>query len=95
MTESEKSGGRLPVSQIVQQAASELAMLLDREAQSVSSVRRTDDGWTAQVEVLELERVPPTTSVMATYRVDLDHQGLLLEYEMVRRYSRGEVERRR
>ncbi|MEU6228889.1 gas vesicle protein [Streptomyces sp. NPDC047042] len=74
-------------------AAGQLAQLLGRSPDSVSSLKPTDDGWEAQVEVVELERVPDTTSVMASYRVALDAQGRLVSYERTRRYSRGMIDR--
>lgn len=75
-------------------AAGQLEELLGRTPDAVSAVHRTDDGWQADVEVLELERVPETTSVMASYRVTLDEDGELQGYEQVRRYSRGQIDRR-
>jgi hypothetical protein len=44
--------------------------------------------------VVELVRVPDTTSVMASYRVTLGEEGQLIEYEQTRRYSRGQTDRR-
>jgi hypothetical protein len=44
------------------------------------------------VDVVELERVPSTTSVMATYRVDIDASGDLTGYERLRRFTRGSVD---
>jgi hypothetical protein len=55
-------------------------------------VRREKDGWSVLVDVVELERVPTTTSVMATYRVDVDTAGDLCGYERLRRFSRGSVD---
>ena len=43
--------------------------------------------------MVEIERIPDTSSVMASYRVSLDSQGQLLEYERIRRYARGQVDR--
>ena len=40
----------------------------------------------------ELERVPNTTDVMATYVVQLDDGGGLLGYKRTRRYQRGQAE---
>ncbi|MFE5520930.1 gas vesicle protein [Streptomyces virginiae] len=74
-------------------AAEQLAELLGRMPDSVSSLKPTDDGWVAQVEVVELERIPDTTSVMASYRVALDEEGELISYERTRRYSRGMIDR--
>jgi hypothetical protein len=44
------------------------------------------------VDVVELERIPSTTSVMATYRVDVDGGGALTGYERLRRFTRGSVD---
>ncbi|MEU1127121.1 gas vesicle protein [Streptomyces sp. NPDC005899] len=74
-------------------ATGQLAELLQCEPASVSSMKATEDGWTADVEVVEIEKIPDTTSVMATYRVTLDGQGQLMGYERTRRYSRGQVDR--
>jgi len=74
-------------------AAEQLAQLLGRQPESVSALKPTEEGWQADVEVLELERIPDTTSVLASYRVTLDGQGELLAYERVRRYSRGQIDR--
>ncbi len=74
-------------------AAQQLAELLGRLPESVSSLKPTEDGWEAQVEVLELERIPDTTSVLASYRVALDEDGELISYERTRRYTRGMIDR--
>ncbi|OEV10298.1 gas vesicle protein [Streptomyces nanshensis] len=76
-------------------AAGQLAELLRSEPDSVSSVKAVDDGWTADVEVVEIERVPETTSVMGSYRVQLDAAGNLLGYERTRRYARGQIDQRK
>ncbi|MFD7202946.1 gas vesicle protein [Streptomyces sp. NPDC059893] len=75
-------------------AAEQLQELLGRSPESVSALKPTDDGWEADVEVLELERVPETTSVMASYRVTLSKEGDLMAYERTRRYTRGQIDRR-
>ncbi|GAA3092078.1 gas vesicle protein [Streptomyces roseofulvus] len=74
-------------------AAEQLEQLLGRSPESVSSLKPADDGWVAVVEVVELERVPETTSIMGSYRVELDASGDLVSYERTRRYSRGTIDR--
>ncbi|MGA5642359.1 gas vesicle protein [Streptomyces sp. CS081A] len=74
-------------------AAEQLAKLLGRPPESVSSLKPTDSGWEAQVEVVELERIPDTTSVLASYKVALDEEGALISFERTRRYSRGMIDR--
>ncbi len=41
------------------------------------------------IDVVELERIPATTSVIGTYRVDVDSAGELVSYERIRRFTRG------
>ncbi|MGW2440497.1 gas vesicle protein GvpO, partial [Streptomyces goshikiensis] len=82
-----------PATSAMRAAAEQLAELLGRPPDSVSSLKPTEDGWVAQVEVVELERIPDTTSVMASYRVALDEEGELISYERTRRYSRGMIDR--
>ncbi|PBC70470.1 gas vesicle protein GvpO [Streptomyces sp. TLI_235] len=84
---------RIPASQAMRYAARQLAELLCRTPESVSALRPADDGWQADVEVVELERIPETTSVMASYRVSLDEDGELVAYERIRRYTRGQIDR--
>lgn len=82
--------------EVLRQARGQLAELTGMTAESVSSFEQTEDGgWALEVEVLELERVPDTMSLMASYRVDLDPRGTLTGYRRVRRYERGRADTRR
>jgi hypothetical protein len=63
--------------------------LTGKTPESVTAIERSDDGWRVAVEVLELERIPSTTDVMAIYEVTLDEQGELQGYRRVHRYLRG------
>ncbi|MEU1074695.1 MULTISPECIES: gas vesicle protein [unclassified Streptomyces] len=85
--------GRPGAAAAMRAAADQLAELLGRFPESVSSLKPAEGGWEAQVEVVELERIPDTTSVMASYRVALDEEGELISYERTRRYSRGMIDR--
>ncbi|GAA3482006.1 gas vesicle protein [Streptomyces yanii] len=89
-----RTARRVSAPRAMRYAAEQLQELLGRAPESVSAVKPTGDGWQADVEVLELERVPTTTSVMATYRVILDEEGELVAYERTRRYTRGQMDRR-
>ncbi|MFF5104252.1 gas vesicle protein [Streptomyces sp. NPDC000134] len=81
--------------EVLRQARDQLAELTGMVAESVSSFEQTEDGWALEVEVLELERVPDTMSLMGSYQVELDHQGQLTGYRRVRRYERGRADGRR
>ncbi|MFF8811610.1 gas vesicle protein GvpO [Streptomyces pactum] len=84
---------RVSATEAMRSAARQLTELLGKAPESVSSLKPTEQGWEAEVEVVELERIPETTSVMASYRVVLDPEGLLLAYERGRRYSRSQIDR--
>ncbi|MCP9206045.1 gas vesicle protein [Streptomyces cucumeris] len=75
--------------QAAENACERLAALISHPTEGVSAVRREDDGWRVCVDVLEVPRIPDTTSLLATYEVDLDSHGELREYRRVRRYRRG------
>ncbi len=75
--------------EVLRQARAQLTELTGKTAETVSSFERTEDGWTVEIEVLELERVPDTMSLLAGYQVDLDPEGRLTGYRRVRRYERG------
>ncbi|TJZ59393.1 gas vesicle protein [Streptomyces piniterrae] len=83
---------RITAPAAMRHASGQLAEMLRCEPGTVSALKPTHDGWSANVEVVEIEKVPDTTSVMASYRVDLDPKGRLREYERVRRYARGHLD---
>ena len=63
--------------------------LTGKTPESITGLQRSEDGWRVQVEVLEMERIPSTTDVMAIYEVTLDDEGELQGYSRVHRYVRG------
>jgi len=60
--------------------------------ESVSGLQWDGETWLVTVDVCELERIPNTTDVMATYVVQLDDRGGLLGYKRERRFQRGAAE---
>jgi hypothetical protein len=72
-------------------AAQELAELTGKGVEGVTGLERTDDGWTVEVEVVEVRRIPDTTDVLALYEVTADARGALLGYRRLRRYARGDA----
>jgi hypothetical protein len=78
---------------VLRTAREQLAELTGMAAESVSSFARTPDGWQLVVEVLELARVPDTTSLLASYEVEVDSDGELTSYRRTRRYERGRADR--
>lgn len=79
--------------EVLREARAQFAELTGTAAEAVSSFERTEEGWSLEIEVLELERVPDTMSLLATYQVTLDAEGMLTGYRRVRRYERGRSDR--
>ena len=86
-----RSDGGTPISQVVRAGADAFAALHGRHPDSVSGVQKVDEGWRLDMEVTELERIPPSTTVMATYEVELDAGGEVRGYRRKRRYYRNQA----
>jgi gas vesicle protein GvpO len=80
------------VGSVVARAREQLRDLQGRDPESVTALERIDGGWRITCEVVELERIPSSTDVLATYVVELDGDGELLQYERIRRYYRAQAE---
>ena len=93
MAESMRSNdGRLSAGELITAARQTIEELTGFAAESVSGFQWDGEEWLVSVDVCELERVPNTTDVMATYVVQLDDKGGLLGYKRDRRYQRGHAE---
>ena len=87
-----RRGGNGGIAGAVRSALEQFRVLTHLEPIGTTGVRREEDGWSVLVDVVELERVPVTTSVIATYRVDVDDSGQLCGFERLRRFVRGSVD---
>jgi hypothetical protein len=63
--------------------------LTGKDPESVTGVKRSQDGWLVTVEMVEDRRIPSSTDILSTYEAEIDNDGELLSYRRVRRYSRG------
>jgi hypothetical protein len=90
----EKPAPKKPgAAQVLRSAQDTLEALTGLESESVSSVVRGDDGdWTLRVEVVELRRLPDSTSMLGSYEVTLDEDGELTGYRRLHRYERGKAD---
>jgi hypothetical protein len=78
--------------ELADQARELLRSVRGVEAESVSGIAHTPNGWMVTLEVVELHRIPESTDVLASYEVELDDDGKLLGFERGRRYSRSQAE---
>jgi hypothetical protein len=76
---------------VARRAREHLGELTGHPVEGVSGFRRTDDGWEVRVDVVEMRRVPDTTSLLATYELSLDNHGELVGYRRVARFRRGDT----
>jgi hypothetical protein len=74
---------------LVRDAVAQFSDLSGSKPEQISGLRSSENGWSVLVEVVEVERIPATTSVLSTYRVDVDSGGQLIGYERIRRYTRA------
>ena len=77
--------------QIARAAAEQLAEIAGLQPDSISGLERNDNGWTVRVEVVEVARIPDSTSVMACYEVTVDERGELQSYRREHRYYRNQA----
>lgn len=85
------SADRLSPAQLARGAVEQLIEISGAEADSVSGLERAEDGWLVRVEVVEVRRIPDATSVLATYQVVVDNDGVLQSYRRVNRYYRNQA----
>lgn len=76
---------------VIAEARDQLEELLGRPAEAVTSVERSEDGWRLNIEVVELERIPASTSILGIYEVLADGDGNLMEYSRTGRYHRNQA----
>jgi hypothetical protein len=88
----DNSDARLSARDLTLAARQTIEELTGYRPESVSGFQWDGESWLVSVDICELERVPNTTDVMATYIVQLDERGGLLGYKRDRRYERGRAE---
>jgi hypothetical protein len=89
-------GKKLSPPEIVGRARQQVEELFGKPVEDVSGFGHPEDnggGWMVTLELLELPRIPDTTSLLGTYEATLDADGNLLDARRVRRYPRNQIDR--
>jgi hypothetical protein len=84
---------KLSPPELVGRAREQMEELFGKPVEAVSGFGRPEDdgdGWMVTLELLELPRIPDTTSLLGTYEATLDGDGNLLDAHRVRRYPRNQ-----
>ena len=90
-----ESGKKLSPPELVGRAREQVEELFGKPVEAVSGFGHPEDnggGWTVTLELLELSRIPDTTSLLGTYEATLDADGNLLDARRVRRYPRNQYD---
>ena len=82
-------GAILTASEAARAALRQISELTAKQAEGITAVERTDDGWAVGIEVIEDQRVPSSADILATYETTLAADGELLSYRRIKRYPRG------
>ena len=87
------NGRKRTPAEVVQLARTQVEDLFGKQVESVAGVARDGTrGWTVTLELLELPRVPDTTSLLGSYEARLDGNGDLVEARRLRRYPRNQAD---
>jgi len=89
-----EENGNLSARDLTRSARETIEDLTGHQAEAVTAMQWDGESWLLTVDVCELERVPNTTDVIASYVVQLDDGGGLLGYKRDRRFQRGQAEER-
>jgi hypothetical protein len=88
-----ESKKKLTPPELVGRAREQVEELFGKPIEAVSGFEQAEGnggGWTVTLELLELDRIPDTTSLLGTYEATLDGDGNLLGARRVRRYPRNQ-----
>jgi hypothetical protein len=85
------NNGKVALREVISRAREQLRELTGRTAEAVTSVQRDDDGWILSVEIVEVPRIPDSTSILGLYEVEVDADGNLIEYSRTARYNRNQA----
>lgn len=81
----------MKVTEAIRSAREQIAELTGLSIDTVSRCARDGEGWTLDLELVEMKRIPNSNDVLATYQLRLDDEGNLVSYSRTQRYYRSQV----
>lgn len=85
------SSGKVSAGDAIAAARRHLDDMVGRPVEGLIGVHRDGDGWTIELETLELSRTPASSDVLGVYAVGIDDDGDLTSLQRVGRHLRSEV----
>lgn len=77
--------------EVVKKAQEEFVRLGKTPANGVTSLTKTEEGWTVLLEALERKAIPDTMDVLGLYELRLDDGGNLVGFDRKKLRKRGET----
>ena len=69
----------------------EIKELLKKEPETISSIEKTNEGWTVQCEVLEKKSVPETFDLLKIFEFRLDNNCKIKGFSQLKKIRRGDI----
>jgi len=84
--------GKPKINEILGKVNQAAETMLSKKLDSVVSISKDEEIWTAEVEVLERRSVPDTQDIMGRYEMKFDLDGELLGYKRIMLRRRSDME---
>jgi hypothetical protein len=77
--------------EVVKKAQAEFISLGKTPANVITSLTKTEEGWTLLLEALERKAIPDTMDVLGLYELHLDDVGNIVGFDRKKLRKRGET----
>jgi hypothetical protein len=77
--------------QVIEKARKEFIGLGKKPTDGITSLLKTQEGWSIQMESLERKAIPDTMDVLGLYELRVDEEGRLLGLDRKKLRKRGET----
>ena len=84
--------GKPKIQEIMEKASLTAGFMLNKEIDSIVSMNKCQEGWLAEVEVVERRSVPDTQDILGRYEMKFDDGGELQGYKRIMLRRRSDME---
>ena len=81
----------MKVKEVSEKAKKELKEIIGKKTEGVPTIRKNEEGWNVQVEILEKEKIPDTESLIGIYELEMNQEGEIEEYKRISVKKKGET----